>query len=124
MTTHMPETVLEAWGKPAVRDFTAWLEGVMAERSVGRDEFGQLGTRLTGVEDRLTGVETRLTVVEHDVAGGARATEAVTPSVQGTEPVDDAFEHSVARFMAGFRSPPSASRLRHAGRWINRTDNC
>jgi len=67
MSAQIPETVWEAWGQPAVRDFTAWLEGVMAERAVGRDEFGALDTRLTGIDDRLTGVETQLTVLEHDV---------------------------------------------------------
>jgi len=54
LITQLPETVQSAWGEPAVRDFTAWLEGVMADGAVGRDEFGRM--------------DTRLTIVEHDVA--------------------------------------------------------
>jgi predicted nucleic acid-binding Zn-ribbon protein len=80
--TSLPEPVQQAWGTTIAREFTVWLEGIMTDGVVERDEFRQLDTRmigmerrltgvedrLTGVETRLTGVETRLTNVEHDVA--------------------------------------------------------
>jgi len=89
MLTRMPETVQQAWGEVAARDFTVWMEDVMSEQTVRRDEWGQVKVdlvdlrtgldvvrerltnveaRLTNVETRLTNVETRLTIIEHEVA--------------------------------------------------------
>jgi len=64
MLAQMPDTVQLALGDVAVRDFTAWLEAVMAERTVGKDTWSQVQVRFDGVDRRLDGVETRLEGVE------------------------------------------------------------
>jgi len=87
--TPLPQTIQKAWGDLAVREFTEWLEVLMAERAVGPPEFDRMGEQMTamqadlstfgqrlggvekrldGVEKRLDGVEARLTMVEHDLA--------------------------------------------------------
>jgi hypothetical protein len=66
--TRIPETVQQAWGDAIVRDFTTWLEVVMTDQTVGRDEWGTAVVRLTAVESRLAAVETRLGHIESEMA--------------------------------------------------------
>ncbi len=61
----MPDTVQQAWGEAAVRDFTSWIVTILKEQTVPSDEWGQVTTRLGGVEQRLDGVEQRLDAVEN-----------------------------------------------------------
>lgn len=68
MIARLPETVQHAWGDAVARDFSGWMEDVMAERAVNRDEWGEVQFRLDGVETRLGQVETRLTIVEHGLS--------------------------------------------------------
>ncbi len=50
MPVAMPESVREAWGEQVVRDFTAWLDEVLQERGMPRDQWRQILSRLDALE--------------------------------------------------------------------------
>ncbi len=54
MTLQVPEVVRQSWGDDVVVEFVPWLEQIVAEKAVPRDEYRQ--------------VLSRLEVLEHDVA--------------------------------------------------------
>ena len=54
MSTRTPESIRRALGEEAASDLVPWVEQIVAERAVPRDEYRQ--------------VLARLEVVEHDVA--------------------------------------------------------
>jgi len=68
MLARMPETIHQAWGEAAARDFVVWLEDAMTERTVKRSEWEEMRSRFDDVETRLSNVETRLAVVEAGLA--------------------------------------------------------
>jgi len=69
LIARIPDTVQQAWGDAAVRDFTAWIVKILKEQAVPRDEWGQMTTRMGAVEQRLDGVEQRLDGVEQRLDG-------------------------------------------------------
>jgi len=56
----MPQSVREAWGDQAAQDFSAWLDEVLAERTVPRDEWRQVLSRLEVLEHDMSEVKTEL----------------------------------------------------------------
>lgn len=77
MLVKMPDTIQNAWGEVAVRDFTIWLETVMTERTVSQDAWGQAQGRFDAVEIRLTYVEKRLDAVEIRLTNVEKRLDAV-----------------------------------------------
>lgn len=56
----MPESVREARGDQAVRDFTMWLDDFLQEKSVPRDEYQRALSQLDVVEHDIAVVKTEL----------------------------------------------------------------
>jgi chromosome segregation ATPase len=67
--TRIPDTLVAVLGEPAGRDLTDWLEVIMDEGTVRRDEWAQTEVRFDKVETRLDAVEVRLDKVEVRLGG-------------------------------------------------------
>jgi hypothetical protein len=64
MAIRLPDTVLKVWGESAGHDFEAWLEDILADDTVGKEEWRGVGLRMGALESRMVGVESRLDKVE------------------------------------------------------------
>jgi DNA anti-recombination protein RmuC len=60
MTIAMPKSVREAWGEEAARDFVVWLDEVLQERTVPREQWYQLASRFDVLEHDMEDVKTEL----------------------------------------------------------------
>jgi len=121
MLVKMPDTIQNAWGEVAVRDFTIWLEAVMTERTVSQDAWGQaqgrfdaVEIRLTNVEKRLDAVEIRLTIVERELA------ELKVEVRELRREMNERFDRVIAMFNERFDRQAAEMNARFAqmsGRW-------
>ena len=60
MPTPLPPSVQETLGDPAAGDFARWLETYVEERTVVRDEYREVLTRLDVIDERIDGTSERL----------------------------------------------------------------
>ena len=67
MLIEMPSTVQEAWGEAVAADFSLWLEGVMTERLVDKNDFSLTLRRLDDVERGVEGVRTEVRELRQDM---------------------------------------------------------
>jgi len=59
MPTFLPTAVREAWGEDAADEFSRWFEETLEQRTVHRDEFREVLSRLDVLEERFDHVEDR-----------------------------------------------------------------
>jgi len=64
MPTSLPTAVREAWGEDAADEFSRWFEETLEQRTVHRDEFREVLSRLDVLEERFDHVEERFDHVE------------------------------------------------------------
>ena len=60
MPLTLPRTVREAWGEEAATDFADWFELILEERTVSRDEFRQILSRLDILERDVSDLKTEV----------------------------------------------------------------
>jgi len=58
MPVAMPKTIREAWGEEAAEDFMEWLEEAMQEKTVPRDEYRRVLSRLDILERDVSDLKT------------------------------------------------------------------
>jgi hypothetical protein len=58
--TRIPDTLVAVLGEPAGRDLTDWLEVIMDEGTVRRDEWAQAEMRFDKVESQLGSLDSRV----------------------------------------------------------------
>jgi len=54
----------EKLGADVVEDLDFWVRGIVSSESVTKDQFGQIISRLDGLEDRIDGLESRMDVLD------------------------------------------------------------
>lgn len=64
MPTSLPTAVREAWGEDAADEFSRWFEETLEQRTVHRDEFREVLSRLDVLEERFDHVEERFDNME------------------------------------------------------------
>lgn len=64
MPTSLPTAVREAWGEDAADEFSRWFEETLEQRTVHRDEFREVLSRLDVLEERFDHVEERFDHME------------------------------------------------------------
>ena len=53
MPTTLPRTVRDAWGEEVADEFSSWLDENLQQRTVSRDEFREILSRLDVLEERF-----------------------------------------------------------------------
>ena len=51
-------------GADVVEDLDVWVRGIVTSESVTKDQFGQIISRLDGLEDRMDGLENRIDLLD------------------------------------------------------------
>lgn len=64
MPTRLPNSVHEAWGEQAAEDFSQWIEEYLQERTVRRDEYREVLSRLDVIDERFKRVDARFEQVD------------------------------------------------------------
>jgi tetrahydromethanopterin S-methyltransferase subunit G len=60
MPSSLPQSVREAWGEEVADDFADWLDHAFEVRTVHRDEYREVLSRLDVLEERFDQMETRV----------------------------------------------------------------
>jgi len=60
MPSTLPRNVREAWGEEVADDFADWLDHAFEVRTVHRDEYREVLSRLDVLEERFDQMETRV----------------------------------------------------------------
>jgi DNA anti-recombination protein RmuC len=89
MPTSLPPSVRESWGEQVADDFSQWLDKTLQERTVHRDEYREVLSRLDVLEERLEQME-------------ARFDERFEQIDQRFEQIDQRFESMEERFNERF----------------------
>lgn len=64
MPTELPHSVHEAWGEQVAEDFSQWIEEFVQERTVHRDEYSEVLSRLKVIDERFKRVDARFEQVD------------------------------------------------------------
>lgn len=59
MPTSLPPSVREHFGEPVAEDFAQWLDETLRERTVRRDEYREVLSRLDVIDERFDQLEKR-----------------------------------------------------------------
>lgn len=66
MPTSVPRSIRQAWGEKATEDFTRWFKESLRERAVMRDEYGEVLSRMDGLDQRMGRLEGELSAFRRE----------------------------------------------------------
>jgi predicted nuclease with TOPRIM domain len=92
MPSTLPRNVREAWGEEVADDFAGWLDQNFQERTVHRDEYREVLSRLDVLEERFDHVDERFD----------RMDERFDRMDERFDRMEDRFEHMEDRFEKRF----------------------